>query len=269
VNAAGRVQRRLEQMAGLELGWRLHLGEALAWAVTVLALAMSYHAEEDLGNSLSAFQGWPAYVWPLSVDLADVVCIILYLEYRRLRLSTWKVALGLAAATAVMIAANVRSAWPDPTAVLMQAWVPGIALWLWHTMAADRKPRGVPMDLRDVWTWVRAEAVGGRQSPPPSLEGRDGRQALPLGEEPKDEAVAAGPGPEPQRGGERNRPPRTPARVVVRELLKRHGEALSPERVARRAGVSIPHARRLLREERGRRPHLVDGANASEEEGRT
>ena len=75
------MQRRLEQMAGLELGWRLHLGEVLAWVVTGLALAMSYHAEEDLGNSLSAFKGWPAYVWPLSVDLADVVCIVLYLEY--------------------------------------------------------------------------------------------------------------------------------------------------------------------------------------------
>ena len=57
MNVGERVQGRLEQMAGLELGWRLHLGEVLAWVVTGLALAMSYHAEEDLGNSLSAFQG--------------------------------------------------------------------------------------------------------------------------------------------------------------------------------------------------------------------
>jgi uncharacterized protein DUF2637 len=202
-----KAQRRLEQMAGLELGWRIHLGEVLAWMVTGLALAMSYHAEEELGNSLAAFQGWPGYVWPLSVDLADVVCIVLYLEYKRLRLSTWKVALGLGAATAVMIAANVRSAWPEPTAVLMQAWVPAIALWLWHTMAAGRKPRGAPVDLREVWTWVRREALGGDEAAP-TLERHQGE------------------------------PP-----------------ALTAERVARRTGVSIPHARRLLREER--QPRLV------------
>ena len=39
-----------------------------------------------------------------------MVCIVLYLEYKRLRLTTWKVVLGLVAATAVVIAANVRSA---------------------------------------------------------------------------------------------------------------------------------------------------------------
>jgi hypothetical protein len=237
-------------MAGLEFGWRLHLGEVLAWTVTALALAMSYHAEEDLGNSLAAFQGWPAYVWPLSVDLADVVCIVLYLEYKRLRLSTWKVALGLVAATAVMIAANVRSVWPEPTAVLMQAWVPAIALWLWHTMAAGRKPRGAPVDLREVWTWVSREALGGHEAAP-ALQRRQGESpALPPSAE-SERADAR----EPMPTGEPSRPPRTPARVLVRQLLKGYGGALTAEWVVRRTGVSIPHARRLLREER--QPRLV------------
>src|SRR5215472_4224312 len=146
-----RAQRRLAQMAGLELGWRVVAGELLAWMVTGLALVMSYHAEQDLGQSLSAFRGWPALVWPLSVDVADICLMVLYLEYKRLRLSTWKVWLGMVAATAVMIAANVRSAWPDPTAVAMQAWVPAIALWLWHTLASGRRPRGAPVDLAVVW----------------------------------------------------------------------------------------------------------------------
>src|SRR5215813_10471583 len=75
---------------------------------------MSYHAEQDLGQSLAAFHGWPSYVWPLSVDVADVALMVLYLEYKRLRLATWKVALGMLAATTVMISANVRSVWPDP-----------------------------------------------------------------------------------------------------------------------------------------------------------
>src|SRR5215470_8427374 len=154
-----RAQRRLAQMAGLELGWRVVAGELLAWAVTGLALVMSYHAEQDLGQSLSAFRGWPALVWPLSVDVADVGLMVLYLEYKRLRLTTWKVWLGMVAATAVMIAANVRSALPDPTAVLMQAWVPAIALWLWHTLAAGRRPRGAPLDMSAVWAQVTGLAT--------------------------------------------------------------------------------------------------------------
>src|SRR5215831_6940086 len=157
MKVATRGQRRLAQMAGLELGWRVVAGELLAWAVAVLALVMSYHAEQDLGQSLTTFRGWPAVIWPFSVDLADVGLMVLYLEYKRLRLSTWKVWLGMVAATAVMISANVRSAWPDPTAVAMQAWVPAIALWLWHTLAAGRKPRGAPVDLASVWMRMTGE----------------------------------------------------------------------------------------------------------------
>jgi hypothetical protein len=164
---------------------------------------------------------------------------------QRLRLTTWKVVLGLVAATAVVIAANVRSAWGDWTAVATQAWVPAIALWLWHTMAAGRKPRGAPVDLREMWTWVRTEALGGGQADPPQVGGREERRGLPPGDG----------GPQEDLDREANRPARTPARAVVRQLLKRHSGALTPERVARRTGVSIPHARRLLREER--QPRLV------------
>src|SRR5262249_16701488 len=118
-----------------------------------------YHAEQDLGQSLEAFRGWPAYVWPFSVDVADVALMVLYLEYKRLRLSTWKVWLGMVAATAVMIAANVRAVWPDPTSVAMEAWGPGMALWLWETLAAGRRPRGAPIDLRTVWARMTGDAV--------------------------------------------------------------------------------------------------------------
>jgi hypothetical protein len=225
VGSVGRAQRRLAQMAGVELGWRVVAGELLAWAVTALALVMSYHAEQDLGQSLAAFRGWPAYLWPFSVDVADVGLMVLYLEYKRLRLSTWKVWLGMVAATAVMIAANVRSVWPDPTAVLMQAWVPAIALWLWHTLAAGRRPRGAPADLNSVWARVTGES---------STEATGGRSAQ----------------------------ARVPARTEARRLLRRHGRALTADqltaladRVAERAGVSPRHARRLLSEEQ--RLHVV------------
>jgi Protein of unknown function (DUF2637) len=268
MNPAVRVQRRLAQMAGVELGWRLQAGELLAWAVTALALVMSYHAEQDLGQSLKAFRGWPALLWPLSVDIADVGLMVLYLEYKRLRLSTWKVGLGMVAATAVMIAANVRSAWGDPTAVAMQAWVPAIALWLWHTLAAGRKPRGAPVDLATVW----ARMTGGELPP--------GKQPQELPADGLDDAESHGdqqPSPAPgavvdqpvhaddDTEDVRNPQPRQPARVEVRRLLSRHRGALThgelhrlAVRVHERTGVSIPHARRLLRDEH--HPRLVTEA---------
>jgi hypothetical protein len=228
------AQRRLAEMAGLELGWRVVAGELLAWMVTALALVMSYHAEQDLGQSLAPFRGWPALVWPLSVDVADVGLMVLYLEYKRLRLATWKVWLGMVAATTVMIAANVRSAWPDPTAVLMQAWVPSIALWLWHTLAAGRQPRGAPIDLASVWARVSADQAPVLVEPDPPALSDQASEGERLGE----------PGAEP------NRHAHVPARGEVRRLLKRHGSGLTAERIAERTGVSIRHARRLLRQER-------------------
>src|SRR5215467_12646327 len=62
---------------------------------------------------------------------------------------------------------------------------------------------------------------------------------------------------------ERNQQARVPARAEVRRLLRRQRGALTDDQLARlavlvagRAGVSIPRARRLLREER--QPHVVD-----------
>jgi len=251
MNVTTRAQRRLEQMAGLELGWRVVAGELLAWVVTALALVMSYHAEQDLGQSLSAFHGWPSYVWPLSVDVADVALMVLYLEYKRLRLSTWKVALGMLAATTAMISANVRSVWPDPTAVVMQAWVPAIALWLWHTLAAGRKPRGAPMDLGAVWARLTAEGIGWPSTAPAAVPADT--QAAPMDARgARQDSSSEHPGPQTsrRRGAGPNRPARIPARAEVRRLLKRHSSALTAEQLAKRVGVSIPHARRLLREER-------------------
>jgi len=285
MNPALRVQRRLAQMAGVELGWRLHAGELLAWAVTALALVMSYHAEQDLGQSLKAFRGWPALLWPLSVDIADVGLMVLYLEYKRLRLSTWKVGLGMVAATAVMIAANVRSAWGDPTAVAMQAWVPAIALWLWHTLAAGRKPRGAPVDLATVWARMTGgELPAGRQPqelPADSVGDAEPHSEDAAGQQSASEEAAGGVQPasglhaddvraasEQRAEGdeleERSRQARGAARSEARRLLRRQRSAPDDaglrrlaERVAERTGVSTPHARRLLREEQ--HPRLVTG----------
>lgn len=179
------TRRRLEQMAGLELGWRARLAEALAWPVALVAMILSYRAEVDLGQSLHAFAGWPAFLWPFAADAADVMLLVLTIEYRRLRVSTWKVDLGLVACTGVMIAANVRAVWPDPTAVAMQAWAPAIALWIFHTLATGRKPRGAPIDLGAVWAALPdhlrlnrpadrpADAVGAAQ---PGAAGRAARR---------------------------------------------------------------------------------------------
>jgi len=53
-----------------------------------------------------------------------------------------------------------------------------------------------------------------------------------------------------------NRTARVPARAEVRRLLRRHGTGLTAQRISERTGVSIHHARKLLREER--HLHLVD-----------
>ncbi|HEY7202089.1 MAG TPA: hypothetical protein VIC57_17850, partial [Candidatus Dormibacteraeota bacterium] len=174
------------------------------------------------------------------------------------RLSTWKVWLGMVAATAVMIAANVRSAWPDPTAVLMQAWVPAIALWLWHTLAAGRKPRGAPIELGSVWARVTGEAIV--LAPAPELPADQVDGVDPTGESLADGGrTEGGESAEAAADAERNPQARVPARAEVRRLLARRGPALDDlqvaERVARRVGVSIPHARRLVREER--QPRVV------------
>jgi hypothetical protein len=56
--------------------------------------------------------------------------------------------------------------------------------------------------------------------------------------------------PQDEQADEPNRPARVPARAEVRRLLKRRGNAVTAEQVADRVGVSIQHARRLLRQER-------------------
>jgi hypothetical protein len=119
----------------------------------------------------------------------------------------------------------------------MQAWVPAIALWLWHTLASGRRPRGAPVDLTTVWTRLTADFV------------------LPASDQP---ALSNEPVLEPatEHAHEPNQQTRVPARVEVRRLLRRHGTRLTPDQVVRRTGVSIPHARRLIRQERG--PRLVD-----------
>jgi hypothetical protein len=267
---AGQVERRLRQMAGLELGWRLHLAEVGAWAVTAIALVMSYHAEESLGWSLPAFRGWPAFLWPFLVDAMDVVCIVLWLEYKRLRISTWRVAVGAGAATTLMVAANVRSVWaflgPEGTAVVMQAWAPASALWLWHALAVGRKPRGAPVDLSGIWQRVGPGGWGQQ----PALQRGDPASEAALGEpdqrplRPAKSAPMAG-----ERAGRddvrasmsatdgdatdgavHGALARRPPRQVVRRLLRQGGAALTVDDVMRRTGVGRRQAQRLLREER-------------------
>ncbi len=197
------TRRRLEQMAGLELGWRARVAEALAWPVAIIAMILSYRAEVDLGQSLHAFAGWPAFLWPIAADAADVMLLVLTIEYRRLRVSTWKVDLGLVACTGVMIAANVRAVWPDMTAVAMQAWAPAIALWIFHTLASGRKPRGAPIDLGAVWAALPDHLRLGRPSERPTD---------PLGPAQTGGALATQARPQRRRGPAQTRPTSGPKR---------------------------------------------------------
>src|SRR5262249_29436567 len=117
------------------------------------------------------------------------------------------------------------------------------------TLAAGRKPRGAPLDLTTVWARV-TEGVG---SPGVSSVMELHRTLAAQG--------TAGVGSEESSAEQtsvRNRPARVPARAEGRRPLQRSSNAVTAEQMARRVGVSIPHARRLLREEL--RIHIVETA---------
>ena len=58
-----------------------------------------------------------------------------------------------------------------------------------------------------------------------------------------------------------NQQPRVGARAEVRRMLAKQGSRLTAEQVARRANVSVAHARRLIQQERA--PRVVDGKEAA------
>jgi hypothetical protein len=114
-----------------------------AWAITGLAWVLSYAGQYTLARAHG--YPWPlAALWPLTVDLAGLVCMLLALDLAERGMSAWEAWAIAGGAAAVMVAANVVVAWPDLVAMLMHAWPPVIALACWHLLVHGRRQRHGP-----------------------------------------------------------------------------------------------------------------------------
>ncbi len=185
--------------------WWSRWAEVAAWAISGLAWGLSYTSQYILARDHG--YGALAVLWPLTVDLASLVAMLLALDMARRSLNAleaWAIAFGSAL---VMIGANVLMAWPDAISMVMHAWPPVIALACWHLLVHGRRQ--------------------GTASKSPARPAREPNQHT----------------------------ARVAARATVRRMLARNRGATA-EQIASVTGVSIPHARRLIREER--QPHVIE-----------
>lgn len=91
--------------------WWSRRAEVGAWGISALAWGLSYTSQYVLARDDG--YGALAVVWPLTVDLASLVAMLLALDMARRSLNAlqaWPIAFGSAL---VMIGANVLMAWPD------------------------------------------------------------------------------------------------------------------------------------------------------------
>jgi hypothetical protein len=203
--------------------------------------------------------GWDTRTFPLSVDMGWGGALLAVVRLARtIGIGSWRwwVVLGFEALTAaftvagnafhgaVLDGATAGLAGSTLAVVIssVASAVPGVvAVGSGFTLSVLVSTREVGQRGAGGGDGVGITIAGGTPEPPPRAR----------------DAVEAELPPEP------NRLARVAARAEVRRLLRRHGEALTAERVAERTGVSIRHARKLLRQERGeaeagRRPRLVD-----------
>jgi hypothetical protein len=245
---------------------------AAAWVLTLgclgCAILDSYTSLCVVGGTLGHigskaacpdFGGWDTRVFPLAVDMGWGGALFAVLRLARtmgLRSWRWWVVLVFEVVTAAFtVAGNAfHGAVQDgATSQITGAWmvvissvasaVPGVVAvgsgFTLSVLVSTRKPSPGTDATGD------AVGIGAGDEPAPA--------PLPRPSDVADQAPAAEP----------NRIARVAARAEVRRLLRRSGEALTAERVAERTGVSIRHARKLLRQERGetesgRRPRLLD-----------
>lgn len=91
--------------------WWSRWAEVGAWGISALAWGLSYTSQYVLARDDG--YGALAVPWPLTVDLASLVAMLLALDMARRSLNAlqaWAIAFGSAL---VMIGANVLMAWPD------------------------------------------------------------------------------------------------------------------------------------------------------------
>lgn len=234
--------------------WRSYIAELPAWGIVLGALAVSFWTQVDQVHR-HGFAMWEALIWGTSTDAGTIACLFLAREGAHRGTPTWGAWLLSLACAFLSVQYNVVAGIDagDWLAVEAHVWMPALALGVWFWLLHGRHRRWMlpwPDRQRDrgIADEPGSGADAGRRpahQPPPDMIARD--------------AAAEEPESEPDR--DPNRIARVPARAEVRRLLKRHGAALTARRVSLRTGVSIQHARKLLREERS--PRVVREGDGS------
>lgn len=212
------------------------IGEISAWAISVVAWAISYESQAALAQREGRFAaGWEAWAWPMTVDLASLAAMVLALDQaRRGRRSTvaWTIAVVSAL---VMVAANIVSAWGSAIAVGMHMWPPLIALGSWYLLVHDRRGPGRMSDTStdDRTLTVRAD----NPDMLPDHRGDSPRVATPEPDAEADRWTAA-----PDTG---DMPARARVQTAV-AAIQAAGEEPTTDRLAAALGVSERHVRRIV-----------------------
>jgi hypothetical protein len=203
------------------------MGELGAWAISVLAWAISYVTQAGLAAGTGAFPGWQAWAWPATVDLAALIGMVLALDQARQKrpaATAWAVSL---LAAAVMVAANTAADWPHPVAMLLHAWPPVIAIACWFLLVHVRRREPAAVVEEDAGT--DADTDTEPVQPVPDLD------------VPALEAVPA------ERTRSRRRPRVENGRVrEAASAVRESGRPVTSRTLAEELRVSERHGRRLL-----------------------
>jgi hypothetical protein len=267
--AVARRRQVAGQLAAAALSWSWNARlEGAMWFCLAAGLAVDYIGSyADLAATFGAFgyNGWVAWIMPLGIDLPVTASVLGQLLAGRWKCGRWvRIQLGiLTVVTAPLtLVGNALRGVIDANG----HFVPSFHVTLWMDLAAFAVPglgvvligwiasmmQGERAELTRRQLEAEAETTGAADlvtdetggDNPPVAEGGE-HVGEPAGERADGESEDV-----------RNPRPHQPARVEVRRQLGRHRGAVTEDelrrlagRVAERTGVSIPRARRLLREE--------------------
>ncbi len=286
--AAAQRRQVAGQLASAALSWGLNAWlEGGMWLCLFGGLVVLYIGSyTDLAATFAAFgyDGHISWLMPLGIDLPVTASVLAQMLAGRWKCNWW-VRVRLSLLTAVIAPLTLtgnalRGAidnhgrftfhvdlWMD----LVAFAVPGLGVVLIGYVASMMQGERAELTKRRLEAEVYTGAPPEQNAPAIADEEPATRNDMP---DMRCGSSEQGADDEPQE--ERNPQPRVPARAEVQRLLSQQQGALSDDqlhrlakRVARRTGVSIPHARRLLRDEH--RLHVVaergsrDGASVEAE----
>ena len=268
--AAARRRQVAGRLASAALSWSLNAWlEGAMWLCLFGGLVVLYIGSYfDLVATFAAFgyDGHISWLMPLGIDLPVTASVLAQMLAGRWSCNWWvRVRLGvLTAVTAPLTLTGnaLRGAIDVHGHFTFQ-------VLLWMDLLAFAVPGLGVVLIGYVASMMQGERAGLTKR---RLEAEADATARATLDDDVSEPLAGGERPAPddkQRHAPDRDPiriPHQPARVEVRRLLKRHGDTLTAERVSERTGVSIQHARKLLRQERGL--HVIAARTSAAASGR-